>query len=98
LLAELLEWFVDRESGAHRGDLEQHPGGLAEVDRAEVVAVDDRRRPRPRLRHTLLPGRLLLGRSGPGHVVYRARSLQTALGGRRVVDVAAAALFAADLP
>ena len=39
--AELLERDVDREAGRVVGDLEQHAAGLAEVDRVEVVAVDD---------------------------------------------------------
>src|SRR4051812_42798887 len=46
-LAEVFERLVDGESGADRGNLEQHPAGLAEVDRAEVEAIDDRGDPRP---------------------------------------------------
>src|SRR5206468_4170669 len=39
LLAQRLEWFVDREPGSESGDLEEHAARLAEVDRAEVEAV-----------------------------------------------------------
>ena len=38
---QLLERDVDREARAVVGDLEQHAARLAEVDRVEVVAVDD---------------------------------------------------------
>ena len=37
--AERRHWLVDGEAGDIGGDLEQHPAGLAEIDRAEVVAV-----------------------------------------------------------
>ena len=40
---QLLHRSVDREARRIVRDLEQHPGRLAEVDRVEVVAVDDRR-------------------------------------------------------
>ena len=38
-LAEVLGVLVDREAGGEGRDLEQDPARLAEVDRAEVVAV-----------------------------------------------------------
>ena len=38
-LAEVLGVLVDGEAGRQRGDLEQYAAWLAEVDRAEVVAV-----------------------------------------------------------
>ena len=44
LLAEVLERLVDGEAGADRRDLEEDAARLAEVDRAEVEAVDLRRR------------------------------------------------------
>src|SRR4051794_6320925 len=46
LRPELLQRHVDREAGAVVRDLEEHSARLAEVDRVEVVAVDD-----PRGRH-----------------------------------------------
>src|SRR3954468_3529672 len=55
LRAELLERHVDREAGAVVGDLEQDPGRLAEVDRVEVVAVDDAGGLDAGLRQPLLP-------------------------------------------
>ena len=44
LLAEVLERLVDGEARAQRRDLEEDAAGLAEVDRAEVEAVDHRGR------------------------------------------------------
>src|SRR5690348_10347679 len=41
--AELLRRLVHSETGAVGGDLEQHAARLAEVDRLEVPAVNDRR-------------------------------------------------------
>ena len=51
-LAEVLGVLVDREAGAERGELEEDPVRLAEVDRLEVEAVDHGRRvqARPRRR------------------------------------------------
>src|SRR6185312_3006876 len=69
LFAEVLERLVDGEAGADRGDLEQHAARLAEVDRLEVEAVDDRRRVRAALGDAALPLLVLLGRRGPGDVV-----------------------------
>ena len=46
---EALERLVDGEAGAQGGDLEQDAARLAEVDRAKVEPVDDRRRPHPGL-------------------------------------------------
>src|SRR5919204_6209287 len=40
-LAEVLRRLVGREAGAEGGDLEEDAARLAEVDRAEVEAVDD---------------------------------------------------------
>src|SRR4029453_8150731 len=43
--AELLDRVaVHGEAGPVAGDLEEHAAGLAEVDRVEVVAIDDARR------------------------------------------------------
>ena len=36
--------FIDRETRVVRGNFEQHTSGLAEIDRVEVVPVDDRSR------------------------------------------------------
>ncbi len=44
LLAEVLGILVEREARAERRDLEEDAARLAEVDRAEPEAVDDRRR------------------------------------------------------
>src|SRR6188472_1314222 len=44
-LAERLPRLVGREARPERRDLEEHAARLAEVDRLEVEAVDDRRRP-----------------------------------------------------
>ncbi len=55
LLAEVLEGLVDREAGAQRGDLEEDAARLAEVDRAEVEAVDQRRRLRAGLDRAIPP-------------------------------------------
>src|SRR5437764_11816623 len=42
LLAQVLGVLVGGEAGAVGRDLEQHPSVLAEVDRVEVVPIDDR--------------------------------------------------------
>src|SRR5207248_155920 len=82
---ELLDGAVDREARPVVGDLEQHPAGLAEVDRVEGVAVDDRRRAHLGLAERLEPLRVLGHRRAPGDVVHAARALATRLGRRGVV-------------
>src|SRR5258705_11007129 len=57
--AELLERHVDGEARPVVGDLEQDAAGFAEVDRVEVMAVDDRRRLHPGLAQALVPARML---------------------------------------
>jgi hypothetical protein len=77
-LAEVLRVLVHREAGAERCDLEQDAARLAEVDRLEVEAVDDRRRAQARALDGGAPGLVirLLGR--PRDVVHRSRSLHAA--------------------
>src|SRR5437763_12294947 len=98
LLAEVLERLVDGEAWADGGDLEQYAARLAEVDRAEVEAVDDRRRVSAALRDALLPRFVLVLGRGPGDVMDRARTWDAGLARRLVVRVPGAALCAADLP
>src|SRR2546423_12347165 len=98
LLAEVLERLVDGEARAEGRDLEQAAARLPEVDRAEVEAVDDRRRVRAALRDALLPRFVLVLGRGPGDVVNRARAGDPGLARRLVVRVPGAALRAADLP
>ena len=89
---------VDGEAGPVVGDLEEHAAGLAEVDRVEVVAVDDARGRHAGLAQVLLPARVLGDRRAPRHVMDRARALAAVLGGRRVVGDRRAADLAAQLP
>src|SRR5207244_6805182 len=97
-LAEVLRRLVGREAGTEGCDLEEHAARLAEVDRAEVEAVDDGRRRRAGVERPLPPRLVVVHRRGPGDVVDGARTAEPALGGRRVVDVEAATLLAAHLP
>src|SRR5213592_1730888 len=94
----MLEGLVDGEARPDRRDLEQHPARLAEVDRLEVEAVDDRRRLPAGGDHALAPRLLVVCLAGPGDMVHGARPRQPALRRRVVVDVEAAALLAARLP
>src|SRR5436190_16764228 len=87
LLAEVLERLVGGEAGADRGDLEQHAARLAEVDRLEVEAVDDRRRPGAGACDPLLPRLVLVRQRRPRDVVHRPRTADTGLLGRLVVAV-----------
>src|SRR6266508_3005482 len=80
-LAEVLERLVSREAGADRRYLEEDAARLAEVDRAEVVAVDDRRRRAAALDHPLAPALVLLGRRRPGDVVHGSRAADPGLSG-----------------
>src|SRR5690242_18031114 len=89
--------LVGAEAGSDRRDLEQHTARLAEVDRAEVEAVDDGGRIRARGQHSLMPALVLLRERGERHVVHAARALEGGLRGWRVVDVEAAATLPADL-
>src|SRR5207247_5998837 len=97
MLAQLLERLVHVEPGANRGDREQDAARLAEVDRAEVEAVDHRRRMGSGLRDALLPGLVVVHRRGPRHVMHRPRAADAPLLGA-VVEVARATLLASDLP
>src|SRR5680860_306978 len=71
--AQLKQRFVDGEPGRIGGDLQEHAAGLAEVDGAEVVAVDDRRDVIAVLDDLLAPCllRLVVGRA-PGDMVHGA--------------------------
>src|SRR4051794_9322889 len=97
-LAERLERLVGREPGAEGCDLEQHAAGLAEVDRQEPEAVDDRRGMHANLPYTFPPRLVVLHRRSPGHVVDGAGAGEPTLGRRRVVRDPAAALVADDGP
>ena len=86
-LAEALGRLVDGEPGAQRGDLEQHAARLAEVDRAEVLAVDDLRGLHALVDHALTPGLVVAVLRCPGDVVNGPRSLGALLRRRRVVVI-----------
>src|SRR5947207_8582489 len=97
-LAERLERLVDREAGADRGDLEENAARLPEVDRAEVEAVDHRRRVRTGSGDAPLPVVVLVLRRRPRDVVDGARAGDAGFLRRLVVRVVRAALGAAHLP
>ena len=97
-LAQVLERLVGSEAGADGGDLEEDAAGLAEVDRLEVEAVDDRGRMRACLGDPFAPRLVILRLRGPGDVVDGACAGDSALGGRLVEVVRRAASVAADLP
>ena len=98
-LAEMVGLLVDREAGAHRGELEEHAARLAEVDRAEPEAVDDAARRLPGAADGIEPGVLLVHVRGEGDVVDGAGAGDSGTGGRRrVVGEVAAAHRAAHLP
>src|SRR4029078_7137951 len=79
LLTQRLGRLVSRESGPVSRELEEDAAGLAEVDRAEVVAVDDRRRVRLGRRQQALAPRVLLAEADtPRDVMHRAGALQRA--------------------
>src|SRR4029077_11223390 len=85
--------------GADRRDLEQHAARLAEVHRAEVEAIDHRRRVRAGFRDAGAPGLLVLRLRGERHVMHRPGPLAgDRLRRRGVVGVEATALLAANLP
>ena len=58
-LAQPVRLSSTAKPGAHGGDLEQHPARLAEVDRVEVLAVDDPRRVAAAGAHPLAPGHVV---------------------------------------
>src|SRR5689334_3495090 len=70
LLAEVLRVLVDREPRARRRELEQHAARLAEVDAQEVLAVDDRRRPRADPPQVVTPRGVLVVAIAPGDVMH----------------------------
>src|SRR4051794_10361519 len=90
LLPERLGGVVGGEAGAVGGQLEEDAAGLAEVERAEVVAVDPRRRAGlGRGREARAPFVLLAQADPPGDVMDRARALQRPGLRRRVADIEA---------
>ncbi len=93
LLAEMSRVLVDGEPGRCGGDLEQDPLRLAEVDREEVVAVDDRRHRHSGPGGPLLPAGVVGVLGVPGDVVEGARSRDAHLR-RRVIAPVEVALFA----
>src|SRR5438128_7183651 len=98
-LAQVCGILVDGEARTHRCDLEQHPARLAEVNRLEPEAVDDRRRLGAALDHAIAPRHLFVIERGPGHVVHGSGSGNAAaFGGRGVEDVATATVVAVNLP
>src|ERR1700693_5711365 len=94
-LAEMRRILVGGEARAERRDLEQDAARLAEVDRAEPEAVDDRRRPAACFLDALAPRLLLLHPARPGDVVHRAGTGNPRLGRRLLVADPAAARLAA---
>src|SRR5581483_5843544 len=78
VLAERLERLVGGEAGAERRDLEQDPRWLAEVDGAEVEAIDDRGRSAVERLDALAPGLVLLDRRSPGDVMHGAGAGESA--------------------
>src|SRR5258708_14190279 len=77
-LAEVLLGLVGREAWTQRRNLEQDAIRLAEVDGAEVEALDHRRRFSPALDDAVAPRDVVfLGRS-PGHGVHGAGSAEPA--------------------
>src|ERR1700760_5001684 len=98
-LAEVRRVLVDGEARTDRRDLEQHAARLAEVDRAEVEAVDDGRRAwPPGLGDARLPRLLVVGLRRERDVVHRACARRRRVLWRCVICVEAAALLAAHLP
>ena len=98
VLAQMIQRLVDGEAGADRGELEEHAARLAEVDRAEVEAIDHRRRSRAGADHPLAPGLVVLHGRRKGDVVDRAGALDAGLGRRAVVGVGGPAALTAHLP
>src|SRR5919112_2456728 len=75
LLPEVLRVLVCGEPGTVGCDLEEHPSGLAEVDRTEVVTVDLRRHAKTGAPYPLAPGSVfLIVRRPKGDVVHAALS------------------------
>ena len=90
-----LQGLVGREARADGRDLEQD-ARLAEVDRLEVEAVDDRGGRAAGLDHALAPRLVLLGSRSPRDVVDGSCAWCPALVGL-VVDVRAAAILSSHL-
>src|SRR5690606_25781113 len=73
--------LVGGEAGADRGDLEQHPARLPEVDRIEVVAVLDVGDEPAGVGDAPLPGEVVGVGRRPGDVVDGAGAGHAAVGG-----------------
>lgn len=85
-LSQSLGRFVQGEAGVGGGQLEQHPVVLAEVDREEVVAVDQAGDlGRARLGGPPAQGAQGIRRGAPGDMMDGPGAAQAA-SGRRVVD------------
>src|ERR671936_2190586 len=97
-LAQCLERLVGGEPGTQRRDLEEHAARLAEVDRAEIEAVDDGSRPRTRALDALAPRLVVVHRRRPSHVMDGPGAADAAFRRRLVIGIPAAALFTPDLP
>src|SRR5204862_684598 len=98
-LAERLARLVDGEADVAARQLEEHAARLAEVDRVEVRAVDDRRRAGAAVARTPAEGFQLGGIGGrPRDVVHRAGAGDGALGRRRVVGQVPGSLRAGGAP
>src|SRR3954453_2309941 len=98
LRPELLERHVHREARAVVGDREQDAARLAEVDRVEVVAVDDAGGRDAHFRKMVLPARVLGDGRAPGDVVHGAGALAPAVERGGVVGDRAATAVAAQFP
>src|SRR3954465_15334483 len=98
-LAQMRRILVGAEARAHGRDLEQHAIRHPEVDRLEVEAVDDRRRPgEAGGGHAALPGVLLVAPRRKGDVRDGAGTLDGLDGRRLVPGEPAAAVRAAHVP
>src|SRR3954452_9497817 len=85
LLTEVRRILIDREARRERRDLEQHAARLAEVDRAEVVAVADLGYEAAGAGDAGTPVEMVLVARRPRDVVHAARALVTARRVRSVV-------------
>src|SRR5262249_12302942 len=98
LLSQRLEGLIDREARAARGGLEQHAARLAEIDRAEVEAIDHRCGAGAGRDHAVAPCLVVINLRSPGDVVHAARALQSPLARWLAVAPEASASIAPALP
>src|SRR5258708_24441064 len=97
-LAQMRGILVHGKAWAHRGNLEQHAGRVAKVNRLEPVAVDDRRRLSAGRDDAIAPGDLLVVKRGPGNVMNSPGSRHAVLRWGDVVHVPSRSTVAASLP